>query len=183
MNNPDAVKNALKDGTDPRMICMTCPWDRLCLTPPQMSAADVEQNIEKAKFDKDGQEKEDAMFSMIMSTMLFAGKDLQANLCPILTNRLHSSDGRKIADTIRTMMQEWEYQKEGKMQQSEVYLDSEHRIVVTTVDNVETIEVQRCWKNEYEPPKWFTDYANYVRLIQSAWWGSKWHHEKQEDTK
>lgn len=73
----------------------------------------------------------------------------------------------------------------------EIYLDSEHRIVVHheikgNLD-VETIKVERCWYYKYNNDgsltkkkdiEWFEDHASYVNLIQAAWWGSKWHHEK-----
>lgn len=63
----------------------------------------------------------------------------------------------------------------------EIYLDSEHRIIVEEGTIGETIKVERCWEKiagSGEEIKWFEDHATYVGLIQAAWWGSKWYHEK-----
>jgi hypothetical protein len=107
MINTQSIKEALKDGAEASMICMTCPWDRLCLTPPTMTKADIENTLEQmAK--KSEESGGDSFQSMLMGTLIFAGKDDAATLCPILTNRFQTSDGRKIADALRKMMQEWE---------------------------------------------------------------------------
>jgi hypothetical protein len=65
-------------------------------------------------------------------------------------------------------------------------LDEQHRIVVyheiKAGLDVETIKVERCWEKiagSGEEIKWVEDHANYVPLIQAAWWGSKWHYEKE----
>jgi hypothetical protein len=60
----------------------------------------------------------------------------------------------------------------------EIYLDSEHRIVVEDNDiSGEAIRVERCWPEKNKEPVWFEDHATYVRLIQAAWCGSKWYHK------
>jgi len=111
MTNVEAIKDALKAGTEPRMICMTCPWDRFCLTPPSMTSFDIENQINKMKEEDEKASEKDGtnhFMGAMMGTILFTGKDTQATLCPIVVNRLQTSDGRKIVDSIRDMMQEWE---------------------------------------------------------------------------
>jgi len=39
----DPIREALKTGADPHMICATCPWDRTCIKPPAMTSGDVEE--------------------------------------------------------------------------------------------------------------------------------------------
>jgi len=107
MINTEAIKKSLAEGADPSFICMTCPWDRLCLTPPTMTAGDIEDQINKMtkKTEEKGQ---DGLMTSVMATLMFSGKDTTSTLCPVFVNRLHSSDGRKIADALRDMMQKWE---------------------------------------------------------------------------
>jgi hypothetical protein len=108
MTNTNAIKDALKQGTEARLICMTCPWDRLCLTPPSMTAGDIDREIKTATTKAtESNEKNDGLMASIFSTLIFAGKDTTGELCPVFVNRLHSSDGRKVADTLREMMQGW----------------------------------------------------------------------------
>jgi hypothetical protein len=107
VSNPDAIKKALKEGADSRMLCMTCSWDRLCLTPPSMTAGDIEEQMNKMAQPKEGSDKGENIMGSLMGALIYAGKDTQATLCPVMVNRLHSSDGRKIVDQIRSMMVEW----------------------------------------------------------------------------
>jgi hypothetical protein len=107
MINTEAIKKSLAEGVDPSFICMTCPWDRLCLTPPGMTSGDIDEQINKMT-KKTEEEGKDTFLTQLMATIIFAGKDTSATLCPVFVNRLHSSDGRKVADAIRDMMQKWE---------------------------------------------------------------------------
>jgi hypothetical protein len=114
-----AVQKALAAGTDPAMLCATCPWDRNCFSPPTMTAADVEQQIREAKA-KDERAAEMARLSgrdpampvgTLMTALIYGGKDTSAQVCPVFGLRLRSSGGRKIADTFKALMQEWDDQK------------------------------------------------------------------------
>lgn len=111
-----AVQKALSSGSDPAMLCATCPWDRNCFSPPTMTSADIEaQMAEAAAKDKAEAERarmefrEAAMPAVtLMTAIIYAGKDTSAQVCPVFGLRLRSSGGRKIADTFKGLMQEWD---------------------------------------------------------------------------
>ena len=113
MSDYQPVKKALEAGTDPVMICMTCPWDRNCVTPPSMTAQDIDQEIEKAAL-KDQAPADPAQqaqgrlpMATLMTALIYGGKDTALQACPVLALRLRSGDGRKIAGTVRELMQGW----------------------------------------------------------------------------
>jgi hypothetical protein len=104
----DQVKKSMQAGTPLELICAACPWDRLCITPPTMSAADIDAAITEAE-QKD-KAKADAgqtgmPVQMLLTAIVFGGKDMTGQLCPVFAARLRSPDGRGVADTIRTAMQ------------------------------------------------------------------------------
>jgi hypothetical protein len=101
------------------MLCATCPWDRNCFTPPTMTAADVEAQVKEA-LEMDRSQAETARLlgreaqmpvGTLMTALIYAGKDTSAQVCPVLALRLRSSGGRKIADTFKGLMQDWDDQK------------------------------------------------------------------------
>lgn len=114
-----AVQKALSDGADPAMLCATCPWDRNCFSPPTMTAADVEQQIAEAGRKDEMEAAADRSegraprlpAGTLLTALLFAGKDTSAQVCPVFGMRLRSSGGRKIADTFKALMQEWDDEK------------------------------------------------------------------------
>ena len=119
MQDYQAVQESLRGGADPAMLCATCPWDRNCISPPTMTAADIEQRMTEATA-KDEAAAELARLQgagaqmpvgTLMTALLFAGKDTSAQVCPVFTLRLRSSGGRKIADTFKASMQEWDDSK------------------------------------------------------------------------
>jgi hypothetical protein len=114
-----AVQNALASGTDPVMLCATCPWDRNCFSPPTMTSADVERQIAEAAA-KDEQNAKEARLSgqapgmpvgSLITALVYGGKDTSAQVCPVFSLRLRSSGGRKIADAFKALMQDWDDQK------------------------------------------------------------------------
>jgi hypothetical protein len=110
-----AVQNALERGASPAMLCETCPWDRNCISPPSMTAGDVEARVAEAA-EADRQRAEMAAIrggeSMPTGTLLTAlflgGRDTQAQVCPVFALRLRSSAGRRLADSVRSAMQSWD---------------------------------------------------------------------------
>lgn len=101
----DDVKKAMAAGTPPELICTTCPWDRLCVQPPTMTSAEVEQKIAAAE-EKDKARDPNALpAGMLMTVMALAGRDSAGALCPVFSMRLRSD--RSVADTIRTAMQQY----------------------------------------------------------------------------
>lgn len=105
--NYDQVSQALARGDDPAMLCATCPWDRNCVNPPEMSAGDVRQKI-----DETGEAAKasghDHGTAILMATVIYAGKDTSLQACPVLAVRLRSADGRKAAEAVKSLMQSWE---------------------------------------------------------------------------
>jgi|BioPla2DNA2_1021312.scaffolds.fasta_scaffold255090_2 hypothetical protein len=43
----DPIREALKTGADPHMICATCPWDRTCIRPPAMTAGESDRDADR----------------------------------------------------------------------------------------------------------------------------------------
>jgi hypothetical protein len=43
----------------------------------------------------------------MIKAMTFAGRDTAAPVCPVLVDRLRSSDGKRIADALRELMTSW----------------------------------------------------------------------------
>lgn len=110
MSNYDSVKAELDRGTPAELLCATCPWDRLCITPPQMTSDQVKKKIDEAApaANMADPRKADEAFSRgLLSVMLYAGKDTQAQVCPVFAMRLSSLDGRSIADSVRAQMRDW----------------------------------------------------------------------------
>jgi hypothetical protein len=115
------VQEALKGGADPALLCATCPWDRHCVTPPVMTAAEVEQHVKDAAaadrvaFDEARLAGRAPGAPEIAGTLLalsmFGGRHLSATVCPVFALRLRSSGGRRIADTFKGLMQAWDDQK------------------------------------------------------------------------
>lgn len=105
------VAEALQSGVDPAMLCMTCPWDRFCITPPSMSTSDVEAAMKKAAAEDDkresrGESKSGLPVSMLLTALTTATKDLEALVCPVFAIRLRS-DGRDIVDELKNQMKGW----------------------------------------------------------------------------
>jgi hypothetical protein len=84
------------------MLCATCPWDRNCFSPPSMTSAEIDRHVAEAARKDEQQAQEARMMGrpevMPAGTLMFA-------------LRLRSSGGRKIADTFKGLMQEWDDEK------------------------------------------------------------------------
>lgn len=117
MSDYTAVKQALASGADPSMLCTTCPWDRNCVSPPDMTSGDIADRLkEAAAMDKAtvaerpevAGEPGGAVVATLMTAMIYAGRDTSFQACPVLALRLRSGDGRKFADLVKNTMQSWE---------------------------------------------------------------------------
>lgn len=110
------VEQALADGVEPVALCASCPWDRYCISPPEMTRADVDAEMARAKQqDEDSRlkalaEGRDAPLPMgvLITSIAFGGKQHSATCCPVFVVRLRSSDGRVIVDGIKDAMREWD---------------------------------------------------------------------------
>lgn len=105
----EQVKKALADGADPDMLCMTCPWDRNCITPPDMTAGDIQAHIDKARR-QDEQNKlagrgDGFPVGTLLTSVVMAGRDTSAQICPVLAMRLKLPEGREVVDLIKNHMQ------------------------------------------------------------------------------
>lgn len=103
------VEKELAKGTAPELLCMTCPWDRLCITPPTVTRADIERQIEEAKQQDEAldPERKKAPMGMLLTAITMGGRDQMGTLCPVFALRLRSPDGRRLMDTVRQTMQGW----------------------------------------------------------------------------
>lgn len=108
MSDYHRVAEALKSGASPHVLCAMCPWDRLCISPPEMSSDDIESTIKKLSAPKDDGAPDGAAVMGLLWALLLAGRDTAAQICPVLVVRLRSSDGRRIADLVRSEMVSWD---------------------------------------------------------------------------
>jgi hypothetical protein len=116
------VQEALAQGVEPSLICSTCPWSRPCIEPPEMTKSEIDKKLEEAQEQNEAVMKRTlgddddhvegralgSLMGTLMTTMLFAGKDTQATVCPVFVTRMQGSEGRKIADSIRSQMRAWD---------------------------------------------------------------------------
>ena len=113
MNNDyQHVTDALKRGVSAEYLCMTCPWDRHCVSPPEMTAQDIEDRMHEAEeVDSRRMQRNPGALPMVslVGMMIFAGRDTAAEACPVFTLRLRSSDGRRMADDVKKQMQGWKH--------------------------------------------------------------------------
>lgn len=112
MNDYTRVEEALKKGVDPVHLCMTCPWDRFCITPPTMTSDEVDSRIKEAETKDNernlaaGKSPRDSMpIGMMLSTLMLAGKDRQAEICPVLSLALRTKIGEQLSRTLKAFMQ------------------------------------------------------------------------------
>jgi hypothetical protein len=108
MSDYSQVKKAMAAGTPLELICAACPWDRLCLTPPSTTQADIDRAMKEAQKADDAQAGGKGYTATLMAAMVFAGRDTAAQMCPVFAARLGSQDGRAIADSLRAQMQGFE---------------------------------------------------------------------------
>ena len=116
----EPVQAALAAGTDPAMLCATCPWDRHCIAPPVMTADEVQQHVkDAAAADRVALDEArhlgqavgmEHVSGTLMALAIFGGRHLSASVCPVFALRLRSSGGRKLADTFRAALQSWDDQ-------------------------------------------------------------------------
>lgn len=107
------VAKALESGADPDMLCMTCPWDRNCITPPTMTSAEIDAQIDAAKRDDDARRaaavasgKDPGLpAGMLITAVTLSGRDTSATLCPVLALRLKLPEGRAVAELVKAHMQ------------------------------------------------------------------------------
>ena len=117
MSDYKAVTEALAAGADPQMLCATCPWDRLCISPPSMTRQDIEKQQKEAEV-KDKQHAAEAKargessmpFGTLLTVMTLSGRDIAADVCPVVAMRMRSSQGRGIVDALRSQMSAWDDQ-------------------------------------------------------------------------
>jgi hypothetical protein len=106
MSDYKPVKDALAAGTPPELVCAACPWDRLCITPPTMTAGDIDRQIKEAEAKDAARPGPEGKMpvGMLMTALVFAGKDTAAQLCPVFALKLRGPEGREVADTLRSSM-------------------------------------------------------------------------------
>jgi hypothetical protein len=102
------VADALAAGADPKMLCQTCPWTRACVTLPEMTKADVDQHISEVTDHHVEKDPASALIRTIMGVAIFGGRQNDAKVCPVFALRLKSSEGRSIAESVRTQMRAWD---------------------------------------------------------------------------
>ncbi len=100
------VLQEMAAGTPHDLICGTCPWDRLCIQPPQMTRAEVDNNIATAKEHaaRDGATGRDLAAVTLTAIAMFGGRDVMGTMCPVFVARLQSPDGRQLSDHVRATM-------------------------------------------------------------------------------
>lgn len=109
MSDYDRVEMSLKSGADPALLCATCPWDRQCVKAPELTQEDIDRKVKEAG-DKDiarsKDQKDSFPFGTLITSMMYAGRARTGEICPVLALMLRSSDGRRVSDGLRALMQE-----------------------------------------------------------------------------
>jgi hypothetical protein len=105
------VSKALERGVTPEQLCMTCPWDRYCVNPPEMTKSEIDKKLKEA-LDKDeervqGDHSKGMPITSLMTAIVLGGKDHSANICPVFALRLRDTHGRELVDGIKATMQGW----------------------------------------------------------------------------
>jgi hypothetical protein len=104
VSNYDAVERELAAGTQPEVLCATCPWDRLCVQPPAMTKADIQAKMAEAERRDKQQLGKELPLGSLLTAMTFGGRDQAGRMCPVFVLTLRSPEGRKLADSVRQMM-------------------------------------------------------------------------------
>lgn len=104
----EQVKKELAAGTPAELVCAACPWDRLCITPPAMTSAAVEEAIAEAKAADLARDPKGMPTGSLMTILAVGGRDSMGSLCPVFALRLRGPDGRGIADSIRHTMKHFD---------------------------------------------------------------------------
>ena len=86
-----------------QLSCSTCTWNQLCIHPPLMTTEEVkakmEEELTKAR---EKQEAEVAALGVMLSTILYAGKDLECTVCPVFAAKLR--DSSDLSSKIKELM-------------------------------------------------------------------------------
>lgn len=105
----EQVSAALRAGADPAMLCMTCPWDRYCVSPPQMTHAEVDAQLKKAaerdKVRAAAAGKSGTPVQTLLTILAVGGEDMRSFVCPVFAMRLRTQEGRGMTDAIKAQMQ------------------------------------------------------------------------------
>lgn len=112
-NDYQSVSRALADGADPAMLCMTCPWDRNCITPPSMTRAEIDAQMKEAQRKDEARQaelraqgKDPGMpTGMLLTALTIGARDTQASVCPVFAMRMKLPEGRQIGDLVKGHMQ------------------------------------------------------------------------------
>jgi hypothetical protein len=109
MSDYSGITASLEAGASAVHICSTCRWDTFCLEPPTMTKADIDAKVKESMkpLDADDDKKDSGIFGGLLTGLMYAGKDTQAKLCPVLAARLRDPIlGKSLVDAIRTLMVE-----------------------------------------------------------------------------
>lgn len=101
-----AVSDQLKRGIQPELLCATCPWDRLCVTPPRMSPEEVAAKMAEAanKAQAPGANGSQVLGEIMVTALAYGGRASTAELCPVLALRMRGAEGRAVNDLVRERM-------------------------------------------------------------------------------
>lgn len=89
-----------------QLSCNTCKWNQLCIYPPTMTTEEVKAKLEEEITNVRGkQEAEAGAFGAMLSTMLYAGKDLECVVCPVFAAKLRESSdlSSKIKELMKSL--------------------------------------------------------------------------------
>jgi hypothetical protein len=100
----DQVEAAMSAGTPHELICAACPWDRLCIQPPAMTSAEIDAKVKAAAAQDEAKGTHGTPATMLITAMVYAGRDTSAQVCPVFAVKLRSPEGRQIADGVRASM-------------------------------------------------------------------------------
>lgn len=108
MSGYSAVQAELDKGTPAELLCATCPWDRLCVQPPQMTKGEIDRKLAEAQANDERRDplQKQLPVGTLMMALTLAGRDSSGTLCPVFALRLRGPNGRDVADGVRAMMRD-----------------------------------------------------------------------------
>jgi hypothetical protein len=113
------VRQALDRGDQPDHLCLTCRWDRTCIEPPEMTKADVEQQMQASvdlgkalagKAAEEGRPAPPPLGLALLTAAIYGVADMTSAVCPVLALRLQDVDGHRVAKALKQQMQTWNEQ-------------------------------------------------------------------------
>lgn len=87
--------------------CSTCPWNKLCIQPPSMTRAEIDNKVNSSlgKMNSDKEDKEGGAIGAMMTAVMLGGRDRECFACEVFVDKLRESPelSNKIKELMKSM--------------------------------------------------------------------------------